>query len=143
MQMRPLDVEDLPAVGLLLRQLGYQVDTGELAERIARVCGAHDHRVLVALLDGRVVGLMHAFARPALERPCEAVVQALVVDETCRGQGIGQALMREAEAWAKARDLACVVLHTHVDREAARAFYARNGYATAATSHLLRKPLEP
>lgn len=143
MDIRPVDAKDLPAVGDLLRQLGYVIDAGDLAERIARVSGVHDHRVVVAELDGRVVGLMHVFARPALEKPSEAVVQALVVNKSCRGKGIGQALMHDAEAWAKARALASVVLHTRVDREDARAFYARIGYTTAATSHLMRKTLQP
>ena len=42
------------------------------------------------------------FERPALEKPCEAVVQALVVDSEARSNGVGEALMREAEAGPRA-----------------------------------------
>ena len=51
--------------------------------------------------------------------------------------GIGEALMREAEAWAAARKLAATSLYTRIDRDRARAFYERIGYRLKATSHLM------
>ena len=143
MRIRPLTAEDVPAAAALLHQLGYAIESAELAERMAHVGTASGHHAVVAELDGRIVGLLHVFERPALEKPCEAVVQALIVDDAHRSAGIGRALMREAEVWARARHLAALVLHTRVDRERARAFYAGLGYETAATSHLMRKALQP
>jgi GNAT superfamily N-acetyltransferase len=130
---------DVPTAAELLRQLGYEIGPEELAARLARVLDAPDHLVVVAEQDGRVAGLMHVFVRPALEKPCEAVVQALVVDETLRGRGIGQALMGEAEAWAVARGLESVALYTRK----ARAFYTRLGYANVASPDFMRKRLGP
>jgi GNAT superfamily N-acetyltransferase len=125
----------------LLQQLGYAVDGVEVADRMARVGAAAGHRAIVAEIDGRVVGLLHVFERAALEKPCEALVQALVVDEASRGRGVGRALMREAEDWARARGLPCISLHTRIDRDDACAFYTSLGYETAATAHLMRKTL--
>ena len=127
----------MPTARELLRQLGYDVGIEELAARFARLLGAADHHIAVAEYDGRAAGLLHAFARPALEKPYEAVVQVLVVDSTWRGQGIGRALMREAEAWAAARGLASVALHTRN----ARAFYTRLGYREVAAADFMRKRL--
>jgi GNAT superfamily N-acetyltransferase len=138
MLIRPYRQADLPTARDLLRQLGYEVGVEELAGRLARVLDAPDHRVMVAEDDkGRVAGLMHVFVRPALEKPCEILVQALVVDETLRGRGIGQTLMREAEAWAAARGLASVALHTRHASE----FYQRLGYARVARADFMRKHL--
>jgi ribosomal protein S18 acetylase RimI-like enzyme len=142
MHIRPLTAEDVPAAAALLSQLGYAVDSAEIAERIARVGAAPGYHTVVAELDGRAVGLLHVYERAALEKPAEAVVQALVVDEASRETGVGRALMREAEDWARARGLASVSLYTRVDRDNARAFYASLGYEIAATAHLMRKPLE-
>jgi ribosomal protein S18 acetylase RimI-like enzyme len=69
------------------------------------------------------------------------VVQALVVDESCRGKGVGNDLMQAAETWARDRGVGSIVLHTRIDRADAQAFYARLGYETAATSNLMRKTL--
>ena len=135
MLIRAFRQADMPTARELLRQLGYDVGVEELAARLARVLDAADHYVAAAEQDGRVAGLMHVFVRPALEKPCEALVQALVVDEAMRGQGIGHALMGEAEAWAAARGLPSVALYTRN----AQAFYARMGYAKVATADLMRK----
>jgi N-acetylglutamate synthase-like GNAT family acetyltransferase len=139
MLIRAFRQPDLPTARELLRQLGYEIGVEELASRLQHVLAAPDHRVVMAEHDGRAIGLMHVFVRPALEKPCEAVVQAVVVDETCRGRGIGQALMREAEAWATGRGLQSVALHTRH----AKAFYQGLGYAPVASADFMRKRLGP
>ena len=141
MIVRDLQPADLPAATILLDELGYALDEAEVRARFERLLAAPAHRVQVAELDGQVVGLLHVFERPALEKPCEAVVQSLVVDANCRGSGVGAALMADAEAWARARGLLSVALYTGVSREPAHAFYKRIGYARAGTSHLMRRSL--
>jgi ribosomal protein S18 acetylase RimI-like enzyme len=141
MHIRPLDDDDLSALVLLLCQLDYAVDADEAARRTLRVRAAKDHHALVAEIDGRVVGLLHVYERPALEKPSEAVVQTLVVDEARRQEGVGKALMREAEAWARARALTSITLHTRIDREGAQTFYAKLGYTTTATARLMTRKL--
>jgi ribosomal protein S18 acetylase RimI-like enzyme len=98
------------------------------------VLATDDHRIIVAEVEGKVVGVLHMFERPALEKPCEAMVQALVVDSEARSSGVGEALMREAEAWAQSRKLPAVSLYSRVDRKRAHAFYERIGYRIKATS---------
>ena len=135
MPIRPFRPADMPVARELLKQLGYEIAAAELDSRIACVLGTANHHVAVAEEHGRVVGLVHVFERPALEKPCEAVVQALVVDAKLRRRGIGEALMEAAEAWAKARGLASVALST----QHAQVFYTRLGYGKVATSDLMRK----
>jgi ribosomal protein S18 acetylase RimI-like enzyme len=101
---------------------------------------AAGHRIIVAEEAGSIAGVLHVFERPALDKGGEAVIQALVVDETLRSRGVGEALMREAEAWASGRGLGATSLYTHVSRDRARAFYERIGYRLKATSHLMGRP---
>lgn len=138
MIVHDLQPADLAAAAVLLGQLGYPLSETELQERLDRVTAASDHAVRVAESEGVIFGLIHVFERPALEKPCEAVVQSLVVDGRHRGTGIGVLLMRDAEAWARSRRLASETLYTRVDRDAARAFYERLGYQRSATSHQMR-----
>ena len=128
---------DIPTVHRLIGQLADVPDEAEFRTRFQRVSTTSGHRIIVAEVDRAVVGVLHVFERPALEKPCEAVVQALVVDGDRRGAGIGEALMREAEAWAGSRKLASTALYTRVDRDRARRFYERIGYHLKATSHLM------
>lgn len=141
MIVRDLLPADLSATATLLGQLGYSLSETELRERLERVTAAPDHAVRVAESDGVVLGLIHMFERPALEKPCEAVVQSLVVDGERRGAGIGALLMRDAEVWARSRGLAGLLLYTRIDRDAAQAFYERLGYRRSATSHQMRRDL--
>jgi GNAT superfamily N-acetyltransferase len=77
------------------------------------------------------------YERPSLEKPCEAVVQAMVVDAGQRGRGVGKVLMAHAEAWARHRGLSSVALST---RHAA-SFYERLGYHSVTATELMRKVL--
>lgn len=142
MLIRDLQERDLRSVRNLLRQLGYAVDNAELETRAEYVLSAPAHHAVVAKIDDTVVGLLHVYERAALERPREVIVQALVVEEGRRGEGIGSGLMQAAEAWARDRGIGSIVLHTRVDRTGAQAFYAGLGYETAATSNLMRKALD-
>lgn len=86
--------------------------------------------------------LVHVFARSALEKPLEAVGQAMAVDRSMRRHGIGRALLAFAEHWARKRGFRSVTLASEVGRADAHAFYTRLGYAPTATSQLFRKPLK-
>jgi ribosomal protein S18 acetylase RimI-like enzyme len=143
MIIRDAQPTDTRAVTRLLSQLGYAVDETEASKRLEQISATAGHRIVIAEAVGRVVGLLHVFERPALEKACEAVVQSLVVDSEFRGTGIGEALMREAEAWATQRGLASTVLYTRIDRDKSRAFYERIGYRLKATSHLMGRSQSP
>lgn len=95
--IRPMTAADLDAVGRLLKLLGYAIGPDQVKRRFDAVDAAAGNLVLVAERSGAVCGLVHVFARPALEKPPEAVVQALVIDEAVRGTGIGRNLMGAAE----------------------------------------------
>ena len=132
---------DRAAARDLLEQLSYPLPLEEVGRRYAALVATPDHRVIVAEAAGQIAGLLHVFARPALENPPEAVVEALVVAGGMRRNGIGRALMAEAERWAAARGLRSVALSSNIARRDAHAFYHALGYATAATSLILRKKL--
>ncbi len=136
--MTPDDVE---AAQDLLGQLGYSLDLAEVRRRYTAVIRSPEHVILVAEQDGRVIALCHIYARPALDKPPEAVVQALVVDQADRGSGLGKTMMKAAEAWAASRCYTSVALGSHVSRADAHAFYSGLGYRIEATSHQFRKIL--
>ncbi|MDP6709474.1 MAG: GNAT family N-acetyltransferase [Alphaproteobacteria bacterium] len=141
--VRGMEAADLPSAGPLLRQLGYDVAGPELRLKFDAVQGADGHALFVAEIDDRIVALMHVFARPALEKPLEAIVQALVVDDACRGCGVGRRMMAVAERWAVDRGYRSLSLSSQVDRDDAHAFYQALGYGISSTAHTLRKRIDP
>lgn len=142
LHLRGMTESDIPAIQPLLVQLGYELSLDETRRRFAAVIESGDHTLLIAELEGRVVGLLHIYARPALEKPPEAIVQALVVDTACRKGGIGKAFMAAAEHWARERGFQSVALASNIVRHEAHAFYAALGYRLTTTSHLSRKEID-
>jgi GNAT superfamily N-acetyltransferase len=140
--IREMAVEDMLDVRKLLTQLGYDLGPSEVRRRYEAVAQAAGHALFVADIERRVIGLLHLYARPALEKPPEVIVQALVVDEVVRGRGVGRAMMKTAEQWAHKHSFASVALTSHISRSDAHAFYEALGYRLESTSRLMRKYLE-
>lgn len=141
MNVRPIADADIPIATVLLGQLGYEMPQDEMARRLSVVLNDGGHRVWVCEIDGRVVGILHAFFRPALDKVPEVMVQALVVEAAKRSKGIGERLMAEAEAFARSFASASVSLYSGAQRVDAHRFYERLGYTRSGTSALMRKKL--
>jgi GNAT superfamily N-acetyltransferase len=119
--------DDAGALARLLTQLGYPSDADAVDERLERLQVVGD-RVLVAEVEGDVVGLAHLQVTPAIERDRPtAKLGVLVVDETQRGRGIGRALVAAVEAEARLRGCELLFLTTAERRDDAHAFYERVG----------------
>ena len=140
--VRRMTGEDIAVSQRLLSQLGYPLDTLEVRQRYDAVAASKDHSLMVAEQARRVVALCHVYVRPALDKPPEAIVQALIVGHASCGSGIGTIMMAAAEAWARDRGLKSVALASNVMRTGAHSFYEDIGYQRAATSHLFRKTLD-
>jgi len=118
---------DAPAVASLLDQLGYPTEPAAAASRLERL-GIVGDRVLVAELEGAVIGLAHLQVTPTLERDRPAAkIGALVVDESRRGEGVGRALVDALDEEARARGCGVLFLTTSERRTAAHEFYRRVG----------------
>ena len=118
---------DTGAIALLLTQLGYPSEPDAVEARLDRLRVVGD-RVVVAELDGEVVGLAHLQVSPAIERDRPAgKLGALVVDEAHRGHGVGRALVQAMEDEARLRGCEVLYLTTAERRDDAHAFYEEIG----------------
>ena len=133
---------DAPAIAELGTQLGYPATRQQIASRLAGIESEPASRVLVAENgEGDVVGWLHVVVRAQLtEEPC-AEILGLVVDESCRGAGIGESLIRAAETWARSEGCTRLRVRSRVERERAHRFYERTGYERVKTQVVLAKAL--
>jgi N-acetylglutamate synthase-like GNAT family acetyltransferase len=127
--IRDARAEDGGSLAPLLEQLGYPSPVEDLAQRVDRFANSASDRLVVAELDGRVVGLAGIHVSLALEYDEPAAkLSAIVVDESCRGQGVGGALVAAVEEEARARGCRLLFLTTADRRTEAHDFYRRYGF---------------
>jgi GNAT superfamily N-acetyltransferase len=141
--IRAAKAEDAPAMAGLCGQLGYPSATDEVGRRLAVLLARPDHAVFVAEREGvGVVGWVHVYLSPLLERDLQSEIGGLVVDEAHRGLGAGRVLMAQAERWTAEHGGHAVRLRSNVIRKEAHEFYRRLGYEDIKTSHTFHKPID-
>jgi GNAT superfamily N-acetyltransferase len=126
--IRPAGARDGAALARLIGQLGYQVGEEEAADRLA-IMQAEGRVVLVAELDGAIVGCLSTSVMRVLHRPAPVGrISMMVVDEALRSRGIGAQLVRAAEEALAEQGCYMVEVTSHVRRTDAHRFYERLGY---------------
>ena len=127
--VRPATQADTAAIHELNREgLGYDYDLQKTALRIGEVLEDSGNRLLIAELDGKVVGYIHGGVYTCTYSDPLKNILALVVSEDSRGRGAGRALLQALEAWAREDGAVGVRLVSGVDRTGAHRFYEACGY---------------
>jgi GNAT superfamily N-acetyltransferase len=136
--MRAAEAADLPAILRLLADdpLGKNRETAVDAPyqaAFAAIAADPNQELVVAELDGRVIGCFQLSFIPGLSRrgAWRAQIESVRIDSAVRGRGAGQAMMEWAIAKARARGCALVQLTTDKRRPDAHRFYARLGFVAS------------
>src|SRR5262245_43923754 len=93
-------VSDAEGIARLTGQLGYEISSATASARLSRLLAQAGQRFLVAEVEGRVAGWIHAVLWEFIETGPFVAVGGLVVDRSLRRRGIGRALLAAVEAWA-------------------------------------------
>jgi predicted N-acetyltransferase YhbS len=126
--IRAAEGRDSAALSRLIAQLGYEAGETDVRERLAAMA-AEGRLVLVAEIEGRVIGCLSTSVMRVLHRPAPVGrISMMVVEEAQRGQGIGAALVRAAEAALAEQGCYMVEVTSHVRRTEAHRFYEKLGY---------------
>jgi len=129
---------DLPAIVRMLAddELGSQRERFEepLPEAyyaaFEKIASDPNHELIVAELNGEVIGTLHLMFLPSLsfQGGLRTQVESVRVDGPYQGQGIGSEPMKWTIERAKERGAHLVQLTTHKSREDAHRFYERLGF---------------
>lgn len=136
----PSDATD---VARLTSQLGYDVEASALTTRLPRMLSRPEQRFLIADADGRVVGWLHAVVSECVEADAFVAISGLVVDRNHRRQGIGRALLEEAERWTREQGCSVIRLRSSSVRTDAHRFYEQLGYTKIKTQYAFAKSIDP
>ncbi len=136
LRIRKTREADLPALGGLYAELdlagfgGHACGLRELRTAFRSIARNRDHHLLVAELDGEIVGTLHVLIFRHLGhgvRPA-AIVENVVVQGAQRSRGIGERMLEAARAIAKRERCYKIALTSNVQRHRAHRFYERLGW---------------
>jgi len=125
---------DLPSLLRLLDQMhegdAPLVANDHLRDVYADIARSRSRLILIAVLDEEIVGTLDLFVMPNLTRAGRpwAGVENLVVAESHRRRGIGDALMQSAISLASQAGCYKVQLVSHAKRDAAHELYRSTGF---------------
>lgn len=103
------------------------------ADTLGRIVAHEATTVFIARLDGRIVGSLTLAVFP-IPTGIRAWIEDVVVDESARGHGVGEALNRAALDRARALGAITVDLTSRPSRAAANRLYHRLGFVERATN---------
>lgn len=136
--VRQANREDLPVIRELYHQPDFHTDESvplEDSERILEEMARYPYYKVFVALDGeRIVGTFSLAILKGLCGDFAGVIEDVVVLEECRGQGVGEQMIRFALEEGKAAMCYKVALSSNVTRERAHHFYEslnfeRHGYS--------------
>jgi ribosomal protein S18 acetylase RimI-like enzyme len=138
-RVREATEEVVEALRRLIPQLSDTADV-PTPEGIADMARRDDTYLLVARDDdGRIVGSL-TIVLYRIPTRLEGTIQDVVVDESARGQGIGEALTREAQRIGEAAGVGSIRLSSRPHRAAANRLYQRLGFERRETNVYVWRP---
>jgi ribosomal protein S18 acetylase RimI-like enzyme len=127
--VRDAQPKDSIQVKVLLEQLGYPQSIKSIEGKINRLTGRKRDRILVAIKDKKIIGLLSLHIMPLLHRKDDICrITAVVVTEEHRRHYVGQRLMEMAEVYAQAHGCCRIEVTSGKHRLGAHEFYKKVGY---------------
>lgn len=123
---------DYAALAGLIRQLDSSAHISEMNLYRSILNGSMSKKVV----DGRLVGVGWIFPRRTFLRK-QAVIEDVVVDESERGKGYGEEIVRDLLRWARENNVEVIELTSGSHRVAANNLYQKLGFKLHPTNHYL------
>lgn len=141
-KIREATESDVPFLTLLSNQLGYPVDEINTRRNLLAIQEKADGNVYVAVEDDKPVAWMHIAKRTTIESGSMFEILGLVVDEACRGRGIGSVLLEKAVHWSREKNATSLRVRSNVKRNEAHHFYFERGFVLKKEQKVFEMPLQ-
>jgi len=137
--IRQATADDVPALALLMNELGYPTTVAEMKERYNLLQGHPDYATWIAVCNNQVAGMIGLLRNIYYEKNGIYIrVGALVVHATYRKLGLGKALLQKATDWAIELGASHILLNSgnREERKEAHPFYQHLGFEPKTTGFI-------
>ncbi|MCI9192306.1 GNAT family N-acetyltransferase [Acutalibacter muris] len=140
MKIRDAAITDASALYRLnCVSMGYDHPEEKTAAQLEKLLDSGRDKLLVAEIDGQVVGYLHLVDYELLYAGPLKNVMGIAVDPEHRRMGIGKALLEAGEKWARESGAEGIRLVSGESRVGAHAFYRALGYEGSKMQLNLKK----
>ena len=119
--------------------LGYDYDLDKQRNNLEAVLNDKTQVIFVAVLGNKVVGYIHLSSYDVIYADTYKNCLGLAVDNDYKRMGIGSALLKQGEMWAKENGAVGIRLCSGIERENAHKFYKSQGYIENKLQKNLKK----
>jgi GNAT superfamily N-acetyltransferase len=141
--IRPARQPDIPALALLMTELGYATTEADMQQRFALLQSNANYATWLAVCDTTIAGMIGLLKNIYFEKNGIYVrIGALVVHAAYRNKGIGKLLIGKAEAWAAELGAREILVNSgnRAERKVAHAFYQQLGFEPKTTGFVKVMP---
>lgn len=130
MEIRTFCDEDIWGIWSLINsELGYNVSCEDLRVRILQMQEDRNYIIFTAVDDEQVIGFIGLHIGLAFEITGKIMrIIALAVACHAQGNGIGRALIKEAEKCANENNVTAIIVNSGTKRTAAHRFYEKQSF---------------
>ena len=140
--LRRARLEDAAEIARLMTELGYPIEAAEILPRLQALLVHPDHLVTVAAgPNDHLSGVIMAEHRALLLFGSQVEIMGLSVGADARRMGVGRALVKAVEDWARQFGSHKIVVRSNVLRPESHPFYEKIGYERKKTQHLYARSL--
>ena len=133
------DAEDIYYINKT--SLGYDYDLDKQRKNLEAVLNDKTQVIFVADIGDKVVGYIHLTSYDVIYTDTYKNCLGLAVDNDYKRMGIGSALLKQGEKWAKENGAVGIRLCSGIERENAHKFYLSQGYIENKLQKNLKKIL--
>lgn len=129
--VREANPHDYPAICQLMKnELGYSnLHEAKALERLEQFRQNRERATFVAVMDDEIAGFIGVIKSMAYtDDGYYMEIAALAVSAITRRLGVGTALLKKTEEWARLSGIYEIGLHSNMRRIEAHLFYEKNGY---------------
>ncbi|XCP85023.1 GNAT family N-acetyltransferase [Roseburia hominis] len=130
MEIRTFRSDDISGVcNLINSELGYEVSCEDLKTRILQIQEDKNYMIFTAVGNKEIIGFIGLQMCLTFEITGKIMrVIALAVAHDFQGQGIGSALLQEAEKYANKNDISTILVNSGLKRAQAHQFYEKRSF---------------
>ena len=128
MEIREAIIDDIKPIQELSQQLGYNYPIEKMNLKLNQILNNPEHRILIALKNNQIIGYIHVEIYRVLYADDLLNILGIVVDKSCRNQGVGTTLLKSTEKLSLKLNCSGIRANSGASRENAHFFYKRNGF---------------